>query len=294
MTKVLCVATEKGGEGKTTVAIFVASYISQIKNKKVLIIDLDPQGDISSHYLAMEGDPFAPDQQKFKSPPKHPEYTENDTEWDGISSSAAIFTGSENIYPYPTKFANLDILPAFSTPLQQVEEVRSNEIKELVIDALYDFINLEYIQNTYDLIVYDTRPSKGALTSAALHCSTDLLMPCQMEYFSENGIYGMLGYAEEEQEMRPYDRPLNLIGILPNQVDDRTSLHQKTLKTLTDSAAEIVMSETYLRKRIKYAELMPYDAKKTEPFELPDSDPAKEEASKMCEYVYEKIFGENK
>lgn len=290
MTKALCIATEKGGEGKTTLAIFNASYLAHKKKKRVLIIDLDPQGDASSHYLRMEGDPFQPGNKKYKSPPIHPEHNPSNKDWDGISSSAAILTGDTNLYPYPTKFPNLDILPAFSSLLQEADEVRSNEIQDLVINTLYDFINCDYVQSNYDVIVFDTRPSKGPLTSAALHCSSHLLMPCKLEYFSENGIYGMLGYAEEEQELRPYDRPLNLIGIVPNLVELRTSLHDQTLKALVKSAPEIVLDKIALSKRIKYAELMPYDAKKTEPFELQGSDPAKQEAENMCEYVYKKIF----
>lgn len=288
--KVLVIATDKGGDGKTTTSIFLSSDFAHNKHKRGLLVDLDPQANSSMHYLKMHRDPYALDLEKFKSPPKHPEYDSNDksqTEWDGISSTADIFTGKD-VWPYPTQIKGLDIIPAFSTPLQSVDQIRDNEIDKLVVQQLTNFINLPFIQETYEYIVIDTRPSKGALTQAALACATHLLIPCKMEYFSMDGIYGMVTMYDNEQEKRLFDSPLTLVGILPNLYENNKQ-HKDNLLELQTNVPDFV-APCKLKKRTAYSQLMPVDAPKTEFYQLADSNPAKQEAQKVCDYFYNKIF----
>ena len=123
MTKIIVNATNKGGEGKTTMSIMLAEYSALVMNKKVLAIDLDPQANYSKYYLNLEYDPVY---KGGKIPPLHPEYNpDKDIGWDGRSTIANIFYGEE-VFPYPTDFKNIEILPAHSSKLQEAEAVTKN------------------------------------------------------------------------------------------------------------------------------------------------------------------------
>src|SRR3990167_120026 len=107
MAKVIVNATNKGGEGKTTTSINLAEYVSLVLKKKVLGIDLDPQANFSSRYIAMDRDPAY---KGGKIPSVHPDYEpEKDIGWDGRSTISNIFYGEE-VIPYPTDIANFELL----------------------------------------------------------------------------------------------------------------------------------------------------------------------------------------
>ena len=74
LAKIITCPTNKGGEGKTTLCIHLAEYIVKVLNKKVLLIDFDPQANLSSRYLMMELDPIS---KECKIPPVHPSYHEH-------------------------------------------------------------------------------------------------------------------------------------------------------------------------------------------------------------------------
>ena len=89
-TKVIANATNKGGEGKTTMSIIIAEYAALIMNKRVLAIDLDPQANFSKYYLELEYDPAY---QSGKIPPIHPEFVPEEIPgWDGRSTIASVRT----------------------------------------------------------------------------------------------------------------------------------------------------------------------------------------------------------
>src|SRR4030081_208945 len=98
--KVITTAGNKGGIGKSTIALTLAQFLVQIKKMKGAFIDLDPQGNSSSSLIPMTRDPAHP---TGYMPKPHPEWdpnkpSEDDPYWDGISSIADIFIGRP-IYP---------------------------------------------------------------------------------------------------------------------------------------------------------------------------------------------------
>src|SRR5690606_32001675 len=100
--KILCVSQNKGGVGKTSLVKLISVGLSK-KGLRVLAIDLDAQCNLSKRFIEMERDPAAEDGSK---PPLHPEYNPaEDDDWDGFSSSAAIYTG-RLVVPYPTAVEN--------------------------------------------------------------------------------------------------------------------------------------------------------------------------------------------
>jgi len=287
MTKIIVNATHKGGEGKTTNSIMLAEYSAIILGLKTLIIDMDPQANFSGRYIKMEYDPA---NKGGKIPALHPDFEpEIDKDWDGRSTIANIFYGQE-VVPYPTAIKNLEILPAHSIKLQEAEAVTKNEVLEKVHLQLKRFLQLKDVQNSYDIIIIDTPPSKGPLTIAAIKAATHLVIPAQMEQFSIEGIYGMLQLWKQETYSRNKEHPLTLVGILPNQVRD-INLHKnfKGHLTNTKEIGKYVMPHT-IKKRAIYTEILVENADPRSIFELSKNDIARQEYESACNYIMDKVM----
>lgn len=287
MTKVIVNATHKGGEGKTTNSIMLAEYAALILKKKTLIIDLDPQANFSGRYAKMEYDSAY---KGGKIPPLHPDYDpETDHDWNGRSGIANIFYGEE-VVPYPTTIANLELLPAHSMKLQEAEAVTKNEVLEKVHLQLKRFLELKDVKNSYDIIIIDTPPSKGPLTIAAIKAATHLVIPAQMEQFSIEGIYGMLQLWKQEAYSRPKNNQLSLVGILPNQIRD-VKIHKEFLSDLKakEKTGKFLMPIS-IKKRTIYTEILTEEANPKSIFELPSSNVARIEYETACQYIMEKVL----
>jgi chromosome partitioning protein len=287
MTKIIVNATHKGGEGKTTNSIMLAEYSALIKGLKTLIIDMDPQANLSGRYISMEYDPAY---KGGKVPAMHPDFEQGiDHEWDGRSSIANIFYGEE-VIPYPTAIPNLDLLPAHSNKLQEAEAVTKNEVLEKVHLQLKRFLELPDVRSSYDIIIIDTPPSKGPLTIAAIKAASHIVIPAQMEQFSIEGIYGMLQLWKQESYYRTKDNPIELIGILPNQVRD-IKLHKQFLEGLKmmKGVANYVMPRV-IKKRAIYTEILVEDANPRSIFELPANNVARLEYEAACQFIMEKVY----
>jgi chromosome partitioning protein len=287
MAKIIVNATHKGGEGKTTNSIMLAEYSALILGLKTLIIDMDPQANLSGRYIKMEYDPAY---KGGKVPCYHPDYEpEKDKDWDGRSSIANIFYGEE-VIPYPTAIPNLELLPAYSIKLQEAEAVTKNEVVEKVHLQLKRFLELTEVQTNYDIILIDTPPSKGPLTISAIKAASHLVIPAQMEQFSIEGIFGMLQLWKQETYSRTKNNPLTLVGILPNQVRD-INLH-KSFKEDLASKKEIgtyVMPHS-IKKRAIYSEILVENANPKSIFELSKKDTARTEYESACHYIMERVL----
>lgn len=286
MPKILVNATHKGGEGKTTNSIMLAEYFSLILKLRTLIIDMDPQANLSGRYIKMEYDPAY---QGGKIPPVRLDYDPTiDKGWDGRSSIANIFFG-QDIVPYPTRIENLDLLPAHSAMLQEAEAVTKHEVLEKVHIQLNKFLQLPALQESYDMIVIDTPPSKGPLTIAAIKAATHIVIPAQMEQFSIEGIYGMLQLWKQESYTRSSNNPIELIGILPNQIRE-TRLHKEFLAGLkeTKGISNYVLPHV-IKKRSIYSEVLVEDADPKSVFELPEAHIARKDYEVVCHYITERM-----
>jgi len=287
MAKVLVCATNKGGEGKTTTSINLAEYASIILKKKVLLIDLDPQANLSGRYIAMDYDPTY---KSGKIPPIHPDYdAEQDDQWDGRSSIANIFYGEEAV-PYPTSIECLELLPAHSQKLLEAEAVTKNEVLEKVHMQLKYFVELTELQNSYDLVIIDTPPSKGPLTIAAIKAAPHLIVPAQMEQFSIEGIYGMLQLWKQESYKRPKTAPITLVGILPNKYRD-INLHKEFLESLRQmpGIGNYVLPNP-IKVRAVYSEILVDNANPRSIFELKESHVARQECEATCKEILNKVL----
>jgi len=287
MTKIIVNATHKGGEGKTTNSIILAEYLSSVLKFKTLAIDMDPQANFSGRYLKMEYDPAY---KGGKIPPLHPDYDATvDKNWDGTSSIADIFYGKE-IIPYPTFIPQLELLPAHSSRLQEAEAVTRNEVVEKVHVQLKKLLNIQQLQDSYDVIIIDTPPSKGPLTIAAVKAASHIIIPAQMEQFSIEGIYGMLQLWKQETYYRGSTDPLELVGILPNKVRN-IKIHKQFLESLESmkGVGNYVIPHV-IHERAIYTEILVENADPKILFNLPEEHIARYEYETVCKFITKKVF----
>ncbi|MHB8534175.1 MAG: AAA family ATPase [Sulfuricaulis sp.] len=205
--KIIAIANQKGGCGKTTTAINLAACLGK-KEKRVLLLDLDPQGHSSLGF--------------------------------GVFNEAArdlydVFTGEAKLEEIilPEVFAGVDVVPATMT-LAAAEHlpVRGDE-RERQLE-----IHLAPIRDRYDYIVMDCPPSLGLLALNALAVSDLVLIPIEMSRF---GLHGIDRMYETITQLRERTGREITIRVLPTLVDSRTRLCRHFLHEVGDRFADDVM-----------------------------------------------------
>lgn len=283
--KIIVVANNKGGQGKTTISVLLAINRA-MKGKRTLLIDLDPQCNCSRRFLKMEVDPDDPE---IIHPPLHPDFNpEEDTDWDGRSSSANFYFKGI-LQEYPTNIENLYIIPAEATRLLDVERVKKNEILSQVHEIFASTLLDESFTADFDTVIIDTGPSKGPLTTSALYAATHILIPAEMEEMAVEGLYGMLAFWNVHNQQRPAENPLHLIGILPNKFSENVPLHKAYYDSLcNDPTLAHYMFETVMHSWQGYRESVMPGGKPV--LQLPPSDRCRQEAEAICQHVEERVY----
>ncbi len=192
MAKTVSVINQKGGVGKTTTAVNLSAAIGAL-GKKVLLVDIDPQGNSTSGYGINKRE------------------IENST-YDMLINSVKA---SEIVIK--TKFKNVDLLPAdINLAGAEVEMIGLNRRESLVKMALAE------IWDNYDFIFLDCPPSLGLITINALCASDSFLVPIQCEYYALEGLAQLM--ATVRQIKRLYNPQLELEGVLLTMYDGRLNL----------------------------------------------------------------------
>ncbi len=200
--KILSVVNQKGGVGKTTTSVNLAAYLATTR-RKVLLIDLDPQGNATSGYGI-----------------ENPEKGVYDVLMgDSTLEDSVLETAQKNVY----------ILCA--TPdLAGASVELTNEPRRLR--------RLLEQENPYDLIVVDAPPSLGPLTVNALAAADGLIIPLQAEYYALEGIAGLLDTIERVKES--LNPQLKTLGIVVTMFDQRTTLAQQVEQNVRSHFGETV------------------------------------------------------
>ncbi|MBO5930409.1 MAG: ParA family protein [Clostridia bacterium] len=192
MGKVIVIANQKGGVGKTTTAVNLSAYLGSLK-KKVLLIDSDPQGNATSG-LGIEKD--------------QAEHTLYDVYLNDVSLEQAILE---------TNYKNLSVCPC-NVQLAGAEiELVSFSQREYILKKA-----LETVKNAYDYIILDCPPSLGLLTLNAFAAADSVLIPIQCEYYALEGL-GQLTDTVSTLKQK-INQDLEIEGILLTMFDKRTNL----------------------------------------------------------------------
>ena len=200
MAKVISFSNQKGGVGKTTSCVNIAAQVGK-KGKKVLMIDMDPQGNATSGLGISKS--------KIKN-----------TIYDVIIGKCDI-----NDAIIKTKFSNLSVVPA-TIDLAGAEF----ELHELDENANFTQIALDSIKDNYDYIFIDCPPSLGMLTIEALSISDGVVIPMQCEFYSLEGMSQLLNTVKKIKQL--YNPDLRLVGILLTMYNGRLTLTTQVVAEL--------------------------------------------------------------
>ena len=220
MSKIISIANQKGGVGKTTTSINLATSLSAI-NKKILLVDADPQGNASTGM----GISY-------------------DNRYPGLYD--LIVRGGYNEKAIKkTLVPGLDIITANTNLAASEIELAGIEKREFVIS------NILSETKNYDYILIDCPPALGLLTINSLVASQSVIIPLQSEFFALEGISSLVNSIELIKEN--FNSSLAIEGILLTMVDKRNSLSSLVEKDVRDHFGETVY-KTVIPRNVKVSE----------------------------------------
>lgn len=286
-TKIIVVANNKGGVGKSLISQLISTYLAFKKNKKGLGIDFDPQGNMSYRFLK---DTRMRDMSNYK-PPIHPDYDPNDDDdWNGKSSALDMWTENP-VVPYPTDLENLDILPSDASLIRDIEAFEYSSSLEEIIQRPYDFFNMQdFIDCGYDFVVIDTPPAKGPLTQGAIRAATHVLIPLELSNKSLQGLAGMVDLINRQNVYRPANNQAKIIGLLKNKVDyNKRGPQTRIIETIKSNSIlnSLLIDAVEIHDSPRAVDIDEDQAPITAPYtELREDDRFAIEAAALGEYVF--------
>ena len=222
MAKIIAIANQKGGVGKTTTSINLAAGLAYC-NKRVLLVDFDPQGNTTQgvgHRVGLK----------------------DLTVYDALLNETQVNECIKNLKKPP-----LDILPAninlagADLELAKIEERREKYLKEV----------LSPVEENYDYIIVDCPPSLGLLNTNALAAADSVLIPVQCEYYALEGITQLLQTIRLVQKL--FNPGLKIEGVLLTMYDARTNLSAEVGKEIIKHFKEKTY-KTYIPRNVKLSE----------------------------------------
>lgn len=217
-TRVIAITNHKGGCGKTATTVHLSAELAKL-GMKVLVIDLDPQENASCH-LGL----------------KHPSQIE-------ITIRDLIIPNDEQDISKPTlieksihhtHFDNVSLI--YSSLRLTLDKDRIREKEPRPMEVLREVI--DYLQGRYDVILIDTPPSLEVLTSNALACATDYIVPIFSG--SQYGMYGVVELQRYINSLKRINPKLNLLGGLLVRHDERQLMCRTIKEELQDTLGKVI------------------------------------------------------
>ncbi len=222
MARIIAIANQKGGVGKTTTSINLAAGLAYL-NKKVLLVDFDPQGNATQgvgHRVGLR----------------------DLTVYDAILNNADISDCIRTLQKPP-----LDVLPAninlagADLELAKIEENREQLLKNA----------LSKVESYYDYIIIDCPPSLGLLNTNALTAADSVLIPVQSEYYALEGITQLLQTIRLVQKL--FNPTLKIEGVLLTMYDARTNLSAEVAQEIRKHFKEKAY-KTFIPRNVRLSE----------------------------------------
>jgi chromosome partitioning protein len=222
MSRIMSIFNQKGGVGKTTTVINLASYLSK-HSKEVLIVDMDPQANATSGIGIRNKNELSA------------------TIYEALMSDKKIFD-----CVFKTEYENLSILPAnINLAGAEIEMSRMINRDYLLKDIL------DELRNNYDYILIDCPPSLNVLTVNSLAASDGVIIPIQSEYYALEGVSELINTCKLVQKRINPD--LKIDGILMTMSDKRTNLSKLVEDDVRSYFGDVVY-KTVIPRNIRLAE----------------------------------------